>query len=110
MSEGLLEKFKRHYGENLLGVALLEDTWLVVVKEGDKVELLIEASQLWEGIDVIVYPKNALINFHTEFFGKFKVLYDPSRYLRKTLSEIESMKGLYSTIKNLEFEVVEVKK
>jgi len=109
MSEDLLEKFKRHYSENLLGIALLGDTWLVVVNKGDKVELLIEASQLWEGVDVIVYPKNALVNFHTEFFGKFRVLYDPSGYLRKTLSEIESMNGLYSTIKNLEFEVVEVK-
>jgi len=82
----LLEN-KRHYGKNLLEVALLGDTWPFVAKDGNRVERLVETSQLWEGIEVIVHP----------IFGKFKILY--AGYLRKILSEIDGMKGIYSPIK-----------
>ena len=82
----LLEN-KWHYGKNLLEVALLGDTWPFVAKDGNRVERLVETSQLWEGIEVIVYP----------IFGKFKILY--AGYLRKILSEIDGMKGIYSPIK-----------
>ncbi|HIP89465.1 MAG TPA: hypothetical protein EYH24_06000 [Thermococcus paralvinellae] len=81
----LLEKFKRHYGKNLLEVALLGDTWPFVAKDGNRVG--VETSQLWEGIEAIMHP----------IFGKFKILY--AGYLRKILSEIDGMKCIYSPIK-----------
>ncbi|NJE01067.1 hypothetical protein [Thermococcus sp. JdF3] len=107
----MIGEFRRHYGENLLGIALLGETWLVVLKEGDKAELLADAAEKWEGLDVIVVPANSLHNLHPEVFGDFRVLYDPEGMISRTLKRIVEMKGAYPTVWNLRLiDVMEVER
>ncbi|ALM74604.1 hypothetical protein TBCH5v1_0644 [Thermococcus barophilus] len=98
--------------DDIIGIARLGDTLLVVVESGDKVELLIKASQLWEeyGVDVITVPKEALGNLHPELIGKFEIIYDTNDFLFETLSKMLEMKGLYPTLRNLKrIDVINVK-
>ncbi len=97
--------------DDVIGIARLGDTLLVVVESGDKVELLIKASQLWEeyGVDVVTVPRDALKNLHPEFIGEFEVLHDTEGFLFETLSKMLEMKGLYPTLENLK-ELVEMRK
>ncbi|ASJ07011.1 hypothetical protein [Thermococcus pacificus] len=107
----MIEEFRKHYGENLLGIALLGETWLVVLKEGDKVELLADAAETWEGLDVIAVPVSSIHNIHPEVFGDFQVLYDPEGIVSRSLERIMELRGAYPTLWNLKLiEVTEVKR
>ncbi|AEK72376.1 hypothetical protein GQS_02375 [Thermococcus sp. 4557] len=107
----MIGEFRRHYGENLLGVALLGETWLVVLKEGDKAELLADAAEKWGGLDVIVVPANSLHNLHPELFGEVKVVHDPTGVVSEVMGMALEMKGAYPTVWNLRLiDVTEVER
>lgn len=113
MSESEVVKKIFEVYDGVMGIARLGDTLLVVVESGDKVELLIKASKLWEeyGVDIVAVPKDALKNLHPEFIGEFEVLHDTDGFLFETLSEMLRKRGLYPTLENLkDIEIVEVEK
>ncbi|MCA6213260.1 hypothetical protein GBV73_03085 [Thermococcus sp. 101 C5] len=106
-----LELLKRHYGDNLLAVAQVRDTLLVILKEGDKVELLADAAEsIFEplaekGYDVMLWLSDSIDTLHPEVFGDmddFRVLYDPEDFLSPHLSKLLEMKGALPTLKNLD--------
>jgi len=110
-SEMPLELLKKHYGDNLLAVAQARDTLLVILREGDKVELLADAAEnIFEplaekGYDVMLWLSDSIDTLHPEVFGgmdDFRILYDPENFLSRNLPVILEMKGAFPTVKNLD--------
>ncbi|RKX45331.1 MAG: hypothetical protein DRP38_08590 [Thermotogae bacterium] len=106
-----LELLKRHYKNKLLAVAQVRDTLLVILREGNKVDLLAEAAEnifgplAEKGYDIMLWLSDSIDTLHPEVFGgirDFRILYDPENFLSRNLPMLLEMKGALPTIKNLD--------